>query len=299
MPSRPAVICIIIFWFSTLGLVLYRDVWPRLAASGPPPIAVDLSDEASQFVPVRWRVLRGDQQVGKLTTQMAYIDADDTFEFWSRYYQVEFDFGWARVAIPELITTTRLSRTGQLREQGLDGKLVLKIEDRGQFLTVAEAEAKVRGRVVAGLFTGRCEIDAPPPFTVKRDLDPIPVKEGQALNPLQPVNRIAHLRPGRRWMVHEVNPLGEALAALFQEQVGKRGLRVPEEPRDAFLAEVGSSPELLRWGLPGRENESVCWVIDYRRGEATARTWVQVSDGKVLRQEAMLMGDRLALEREY
>jgi hypothetical protein len=203
------------------------------------------------------------------------------------------------VGIPELITTTRLTRTGQLREQGLDGKLVLKIEDRGQFLAVAEAEAKVRGRVVAGMFTGRCEIDASPLFKVKRDLDPIPVKEGQALNPLQPVNRIAHIRPGQRWTVHEVNPLGEALAALFQEQVGKHGLRVPEEPRDAFLAEVGSSPELLRWGLPGREKESVCWVIDYRRGDATARTWVQVSDGKVLRQEAILMGDRLALEREY
>jgi hypothetical protein len=38
-------------------------------------------------------------------------------------------------------------------------------------------------------------------------------------------------------------------------------------------------------------------VIDYRAGDLTARTWVRQSDGLVLQQEAMFLGDRLVLKR--
>ena len=50
------------------------------------------------------------------------------------------------------------------------------------------------------------------------------------------------------------------------------------------------------WGK--LREEAACWVIAYRSGEARAKTWVRVSDGKVLRQEASLLGDHIALERE-
>ena len=88
-----------------------------------------------------------------------------------------------------------------------------------------------------------------------------------------------------------MNPLGEAIAALFQE---KFGAGLPERKREPLVAEVLSSPETTRW----KDEDVSCWVIEYRdRGEARARTWVRVSDGKVLRQEAFLMGERLAVER--
>jgi hypothetical protein len=41
-----------------------------------------------------------------------------------------------------------------------------------------------------------------------------------------------------------------------------------------------------------------CWVIEYRRKEPVARTWVRASDGKVLRQEAFEKGESLTFERE-
>ena len=299
MPSRPVVVLILAFWTATLGFVFYRDLWPRLAASGPPPIAVDLADEASQFVPVRWTVLRGDEKVGRLTTRMAYVDADDTFAFTHKYSQVQFDFSGARVVIPDLTTTTRVTRAGTLREQSLEGKLVVQLERRASgeatYDTLAEARVKVEGRVENGVFVGRCDLVSPL-FTVSRDLDPVPVPDGQALSPLQPLNRIANIRPGQRWVVHEVDPLGEALAALFQEQLGKHGFGLPERKREALIAEVQPTQQSLVWGK-GRDEVS-CWVIEYRGDEARARTWVRVSDGKVLRQEAFGMGERIALERE-
>lgn len=283
MPTRPVVALIVAFWLATLALVGWRDMWPRLSASGPPPIAVDLSDEATQYVPVKWRVLRGGKPIGTLTTKLAYQDSDDTFEFTSQYKDVRIDEGGVELLIPEMTTRTRVNRSGSLREQAMTGSLRL-----GDF----RAEVSVDGRNENGTFTGRCKLDSPL-FKVNEPLAPVPVKDGQALNPLQPVNRIAGIRAGQRWIVQEIDPLGEALAALFNERF--KGV-VPERKREPLLAEVSSQTETLTWGR--RANDSECQVIEYRSGDARARTWVRISDGRVLRQEAALMGDRIALERD-
>ncbi len=285
MPSRPVVALIVLFWVATLGLVFQRDLWPRITASGPPPIAVDLTDEATQYLPIKWKVLRGGKPIGTLTTKLAYQDADDTFEFTSQYKDLRFDVGAMQVVFPDVTTRTRVTRSGSLREQSMTGKLRL-----GDL----QAEAKVEGRNENGTFVGRCEI-ASPLFNLKSDLAPVPVKNGQALNPLQPVNRIAGIRPGQHWFVHEIDPLGQALAALFKEKFGQ-GLSLPESKKEALEARVADAPESLVWGK-SRE-EAACWVIEYRSGEARAKTWVRASDGKVLRQEATLMDDRISLERE-
>jgi hypothetical protein len=39
-------------------------------------------------------------------------------------------------------------------------------------------------------------------------------------------------------------------------------------------------------------------VIEYRRTEVVARTWVRVADGKVLRQELSEKGEALTFERK-
>lgn len=286
MPTRPVVALIVAFWIATAGLVFYRDLWPRIAASGPPPIAVDLSDEATQYVPIKWKVLRGDKKIGDLTTRLAYQDADDTFEFTSQYKDLRFEVSTMMIAFPDVTTRTRVARSGTLLEQSMTGKLTL-----GDM----HATMTVEGRNKNGTFVGRCEIVSPL-LNLKSDLAPVSVTDGQALNPLQPVNRIVNIRPGQRWLVREIDPLGEALAALFKEKIGKQGFALPEKEKEPLFAEVGANPVTLTWGK--LREEASCWVIEYRSGEARARTWVRVSDGKVLRQEASLMGDRIALERE-
>lgn len=298
MPSRSAVVLIVLFWAGTLGLVFYRDVWPRLAASGPPPIAVDLGDEATaQGMGFRWDVLHNGRKVGRLTTKTTYQDADDTFVFSYKYSGVTLAVPGGRAVFPDVTVDTRVTRTGALREQAMAGRLTVQVASRAkggedEYLTIAEAEAKVGGRVERGVFVGQCDIRTPL-GDAKRDLDPVPVPDGHALGPLQPVNRLANVRPGQRWVVREVDPLGEALAVVFREQVGRRGFELPERKREPLLAEVAGEAQTP----PGRDDP--CWVIEYREGgELRAKTWVRVADGKVLRQEAFALGESVALARE-
>jgi hypothetical protein len=293
MPSRPVVAAILAFWLATAGYAFYRDVWPRLISSGPPPLLIDLADEASQFsAGIDWTLYRGDQKVGRLTTRTTYRDEDDTFLFTHKYKQVQFDFGTARVQVPELVTTTRVTRSGELREQAMEGMLKVQLAAGGAgFVDLAAARAKVEGRAEGGRFVGRCELVSPL-GNVSRDLDPVPVPAGQALNPLQPVNRLDRVHPGRRWVIYTFDPLAEALAALGRGQLG--GLGLPEHRREPLIAEVLPSPQPLdRKGGP-----VPCWVIEYRNGDTKARTWVRVSDGRVLRQEASGFGERVAIDRD-
>lgn len=295
MPSRPTTFAIVLFWLGAVGWVGYHDVWPRLFASGPPPVAVELGDEASQLVPLRWTVLRGGERVGRLTTRMTYQDADDTFRLTHKYTNLTFDFAHVRVMFPEVTLNTRVSRGGALREQGMAGRMQVQLKTDDKIQTLAEAHATVEGEVRDGVFHSRCDIDSPL-LKVKQELDPVPVPDGQALSPMQPVGRIANVRGGQRWVVHEVDPLRDAMSSLLKGFVGEQGFGLPSEKREAFVATVGDRPELLAWGKA--KAETMCWVIDYRAGTSRVRTWVRADDGRVLRQEASRDGETLALERD-
>jgi hypothetical protein len=292
MPSRRAVALIVAFWVASTAYVAYRDLWPVLFASGPPPVAIDLADEAAQAVPVRWTIhFGGQKKPGKLVTQMKYHEADDTFAFTNRYTDIRYEAAGAVVVVPELTSVVRVTRGGDLREQTVDGKLELTLPGG----TKLEGSAKVVGRVEGGLLKATCDVRSPL-LDMKRSLEPVPVPRGQPLNPLQPVNRIADVLPGRRWVVHESDPLKEALRALVKEKLGEYGLRLPEEKREPLVGEVLSERRTLDWN-----GEAVsCRVIEYRRGdELAARTWVRAADGKVLKQEAFHKGDTVTVVRDY
>jgi hypothetical protein len=294
MPSTRAVALIIAFWFATAGYVAYRDLWPVLFVSGPPPVAIDLADEAAQSVPVRWSIhMSGQKRPGRLTTQMKYHESDDTFTFTNHYADIRYESAGVVVVVPELINVVRITRGGDLREQSVDGKLQVYWGD----LKIGEATARIEGTVVAGQLLAR--VDASYTFAgltsqkLERTLEPVPVPRGQPLNPLQPVNRLTGLRPGRRWVVHESDPLKETIALLVKEQAGQFGLKVPEEKRDPLIGEVLSGERMLDW----HDQQIACWVIEYRRDEPVARTWVRASDGKVLKQEAFQKGEALVIIR--
>ncbi len=298
MPSRGGVALILLFWLGTAAIVGYRDVWPRLFSDGPPPLRIDLADEAAQALPARWTVHRGDEQVGTLLTKMEYVTADDTFRFVNSYRNLKFDFGrLISVKVPQLETVVRVTRSGELREQQMSGELVAEL---GR-VELGKATAEVTGVVQNGQLVGHCKIRSPV-ANVDQPLDPVPVPAGQVMNPMMPVGRLRDVQPGRRWMIREVDPLREAMDVLFRELAKKSGqdskllesLRSGNRDRE-LLAEVKGTPETLT-RKDGTEVE--CWVIEYRRDEAQARTWVSRQDGKVLRQEASGFGETLRFERE-
>src|SRR3954447_21770507 len=120
MPSRRAIALIVSFWLATAGFTFYRDVWPRISASGPPPLSVDLAEEASPNVSVKWTIYRGDRKIGRLTTHTSYNDADDTFLQRHDCQQLEMQVGDTTILFPKLSVTTRLTRSGELREQSME-----------------------------------------------------------------------------------------------------------------------------------------------------------------------------------
>ena len=293
MPPRFAVAGILAFWLATTAFVFYRDVWPRVFASGPPPVSIELADEARQNVPARWTLYRNGEKVGKLTTQMKYHDADDAFQFTYRYSDLKLEQGGITLAFSEVVSEVRMTRAGDLKDETVTGKAAVLF----QKLELASGTINIRAVVTNGVLTGRAELknNALELLNVAGDLDPVPVPAGMPLNPLQPVNRLARVRGGLKWKVHESNPLGDALGRLIQKKVAEHGIRLQEQPpKESALAQVSATPQALTW----QGQEVACWVIEYRRAEPFARTWVRVSDGKVLRQEAFEKGENLTFERE-
>jgi hypothetical protein len=316
MPSRSGVAVIALFWLATTGFVVYRDVLPRYFSDGPPPLRIDLADEATSQVPAKWSLFRRaadgkDEKVGGLTTYLQYVNRDDTFWFRSEYRDLKFQFGAIHLSLPKVDSAIRVTRAGWLREQTLDGRLQVTA---GLFTTAADAklEALVKDGVLGGtvkIGPAASEFGERPPgnWSMERDLAPVPVPNGQVLNPMMPVGRLWDVRPGRRWVIREVDPMKEALGLLAQEVAKASPLPIglpggPTEPRE-LIASVRSAPEPLAPYRPGKEpgDPVDCWVIDYRatNDDLTATTWVGVADGRVLRQEATGFGERLRFEREY
>ena len=290
MPSRVAVAGIVAFWLATTGFVAYRDVWPRVFANGPPPVSIELADEARQNVPARWTLYRNGLKAGRLTTQMKYIDADDAFQFTYRYSELKLDQGDITLTASEAVSEVLMSRAGDLKGQTMTAKV--KVLFRGA--AFVDGTIDVRGVVAGGVLTGRGELKSNLMNAVG-DLDPVPVPGGMPLNPLQPVNRLGGVRGGQSWVVHESNPLQDAVADLVRKKAAEFGVRFPEpKAKDKLIGSVGRSQQVLNW----KGEDVACWVIEYRRAEPVARTWVRVTDGKVLRQEAFEKGESLTFERE-
>jgi hypothetical protein len=112
------------------------------------------------------------------------------------------------------------------------------------------------------------------------------------------------LRPGQSWRVANVDPVSDALHGAIEQVIarmlreafpggGKVTLPAVKRPTE-LLAQV--QPELER--IVYRDKEYVCRVILFEAEGVKARTWVDFTDGRVVRQEASMFGDTLVLQRE-
>ncbi len=280
MPSRQVVLLILGFWVAANAWLCYRDLRPRLfAPEGPPPITIDLADEARAQTN-QWRVYQDGERRGYAQTWVDYVESDDTFlvcgvfKLWTSRLQ----HGDADI---QLTGRFRVTREGNLRE--MSAEVVAKVQ---KFEVRGSLDGVVRDRI----FTPHLRI---PALNINRELPPVQVSaRGSVLNPMQPVNRITGIRPGQRWRVPLVDPLGDVFAASFQRQV--------DTP--AFVeAEVLRETRKLEWSPhigERRPLEVDCLVIEYTGEELTGHTWVRAEDGLVLRQEVTRQGQELVLQRD-
>jgi hypothetical protein len=309
MPSRPVVLLILLFWLGVLGVVVYREVIPRFFGDEPPAPEFVAIDELSQPT-VDWSIFRGpanksaDQSIGKMTSRTEYVPADDSFRYVNTYRGVKINQYGVELVIPSATTALRVDRGGRLKEQTLRGNAEADFPVFGKLTATAEASGTVRDGVLEGSATLTVPGLLADPYT--GTFTPVPVPDGQVLNPLMPVDRLRGVTPGRRWAVRQVDPLRDALGELLvkglQEELAKQGKKkaaaaaVTLPPSPELLAEVLREPvQLDRRGGPVE-----CWVIEYKSENPpiTARTYVRRDDGRVLRQEATAYGERMRFERD-
>ncbi len=295
MPTRVGIVFIVLFWLATVGYVGYRDVWPRIVRDAAPTVWIDLTDEATQSVPVRWGLFRGETRVGTVNSQMHFDPVAEQFRFVTKYREFQVDVQPIRCIVPEMELTTLLDRSGQLRGQTLNGGLIAKL--MGQEL--ARGTAKIDCVVHDGELVGHCRLESDFFATIEEPLEATPVPDGQVLNPLQPVNRLRGVRAGLRWVLYENDPLGDAIANATKQVLKKKGISStlfspkPTE-RQSMIATVSDEPETIRTA----KGDHRCWSIEVRGERGTATIWVRAADGFVMRQVAIVGGDSLRLERE-
>lgn len=294
MPSRPVTALIILFWLGTVGWFGYRELWPILFPADVPPFSIELADEVTSEIggqirgpDVLWGIYRGDTRIGRAETRLRYFREDNTFEMETRMVEVKL---LSFVEVPEMKNTYRLTRSGKL--------LAIRMEGRMQILSF-EGKASFSGEVHEGKLNRHGTIDLRP-FAAKTEvnLEPVDAPTGSVLNPMHPVPRIKGLRPGRQWRMPILNPLGDAIepalkAVAASQKLDLSKINLPTGPK--FVdAEVLNETAMIKLN----DKEYDCRIIEYRGEDRPARTYVRISDGAVMRQEAYALGEQITLRRE-
>ncbi|WP_020468367.1 hypothetical protein [Zavarzinella formosa] len=296
MPSRPIIALILLGWLATIGWVAYDRWLPWLRPSEQPAFVLDLADEVAPQNAI-WTLYRKDQRIGGAETRIAPLK-DGTFEMTHRLRETEIKVSLMTVKINNFVTTKVVNHDGELIRLSAVAKVDFKALG-----TTFKVDTKLNGTVVGNTLEATCDFDSDLGKATEK-LDPIPLTSKRAESPLQPLHRFPELRPGQTWREANIDPVNEALNTAIERVVNRKiaeqfGGRLPfklptaKTPRE-LLAEVQAEPETITH----RDKSYVCHVIVYKAEGFLVKTWVQIEDGKVIRQEASLMDDKLMLQRE-
>ena len=310
MPGRVSSLLIVVFWLVCASWFVRREYLPRwLASDNGPEFTVDLADEAAPRY-TTWNIVRDDRKIGFLSCRMTFQPASDRFEVENRFQNLELSVASplikVEVKVPSIIATSIVDKEGRLHSLQSESEFKLLFDAPfGMKTALPELQLKARlsGEVQNGLFTGTSEIKSPLGDS-KTTLKPFEVSQGNLFNPMQPQDRIFGLKPGRSWKVTLLDPISETIMQAAMQSVGNLartagrdadGLpKLPQSGSNEYIAEVLSLPEKLDWKGAAEE----CHVIEYRNDSVAGRTWVRISDGKVLQQEALGHGEKLTLTRD-
>lgn len=281
MPTRWLSATIVVFWLGTNGWLFYHEVWPTLRPGQPPPMTIDLIQEAKKESYVNWSVTQNGRAVFKAKTSVKRL-GPEVFELTADYVQRPRDaqatFTFAQVH--RMHSSYRVTQEGNL--------LAVRVEIGATLSkkSVGDVVLTIAGTVESGRLAPHLRISSPAlskPF--EKDLPAVAVPaRGSVLLPLHPVDRIRGLRPGQAWTVPLLEPIGDSLNEWFGIGGGARFLhaRIRDE----------TAP------LPERREDVPCLVIDYRGDDLKASTWVEEATGRVLRQDAEIGGDRWVMQRD-
>jgi hypothetical protein len=274
MPPRILTWFIVIAWMAMTCWLAYRDLWPRLRSGDRPPFKIDFADEVLvKRPPVRWTVSRSGKATYVMKSEMTYDGETDQFEMTSELNPkpgLPADAPLLeRISMKSVYTVTR---DGELRRFSI----TLTVPFLG--------EVKMDGEYHGDELASRVEVAS---IGFKKKLDPVNVAaKGNALNPLQPMDRLPHLQPGQEWDMTLSEPLIDALSGVVP------GLK------DNSVKQLHANVLAGEFSLPFGSRDESCLVIDYSGEDTHGKTWVRVSDGLVLKQEFTLRDDDWVLLRD-
>ncbi len=297
MPPRWLLAAVVAGWLATIGWLAHDKWLPWLRPADEPAFVVEMADEVAPEH-FSWTIYRKDKRIGSAETRFAPRN-DGTFEMTTRLRDLELDYGtFARVKMPVFATTRQVTREGELIT--LDAKAAMQVRSFGAEIKI---DATVKGHVEGNQFVGECEYDYGG-GKATNPLEPIRLVSKNAFSPLQPGQKYPPLRPGQTWRATNIDPVSDALEGAMRQVIsrmladafqGKNPIGLPSSKRPTeLLARVQADTETVT----SREKTYTCRVIVFEGGDVTARVWVDVSDGRVVRQEAGGYGEVLVLQRD-
>lgn len=311
MPPRWLTFGIMVLWIGMTGWLFVREYWPQLLPGQPPPIRIELADEAQNNIPIRWSIYKENEPRGYARTAINFRNQDKhrsqqfrpadewEFELWG-----EFKLWNSKDTKnqPDYIVRNqyRVTREGELREFHSKVSFNLKTKtasaapdnEQSQEIEVLELSGEVRDNVCyprvivsqdVNQWVDRLPLLKPLISYLERKIEPVPMpKRATLLNPLEPVHKLARVRKGQRWQIPMIDPM-----SVFMQR----------SPRLEYLnAEVLPQTEWIKWGS---HKEAVpCLIIRYQGDDISGYTWVQEDDGLVVGQEITQHGDTLRLMRD-
>ncbi|HEX3148160.1 MAG TPA: hypothetical protein VHR66_08745 [Gemmataceae bacterium] len=296
MPPRPLAAAVIVAWLAAIGWLAHDKWLPWLRPADEPAFLVELADEVAPEH-ASWLVYRQDKRIGSAETRLA-ARKDGLFEMTSRLRDLDVKMSLAQVKMPVFATTRLLTREGELVR--LDAHAVLLMTGLGGDLRV---EADIKGHVEGDQFVGTCDFDFGSGKT-QQALEPIKLVSKNAFSPMQPMQKYPPLRPGQTWRVANLDPVTDALEGAVRQIAdklqrealgGKVLIALPKNKRPKeLLAQVQSETE----EIAHKGKTYTCRIIVFQADDVKARTWVDIADGRVIRQEASSSGDTIVLQRE-
>jgi hypothetical protein len=279
MLQRPYLTPVVVgFWLVTSGWLVGAKILPSLTPGSPPGHQAFYAS-SGRLIPVAWTVECNDRPIGWAFTQATRSHHEgllvDSRLHFDRLPWDEVLPSWASVFVSQL--------SAAAPSAGFDARGRISIDDDGQLRSFSSV-VTVPGVRENLLLTGMVDDGKVSMFMAAGDLRyettrhlPTTAMIGDELSPLA---TMPGLYEGRRWTVPMYSPL-----------------RPGQSPLEILHADVGGEETLYWGGALTRVH-----VVSYREDPASSRPprcrlWVDHS-GRVLRQEAALLGARVAFVRQ-
>jgi hypothetical protein len=297
MPPRWVVAAVVAGWMAAIGWLAHDKWLPWLRPADEPAFVIEMADEVAPEH-FSWAIYRRDKRIGSAETRFA-PRKDGTFEMTTRLRDLELDYGsFAHVKMPVFATTRHVTRAGELID--LEARASMQVKSFGAEIKI---DTTVQGHVEGNQFVGECDYDYGG-GKATYSLEPIRLVSKNAFSPLQPGQKYPTLRPGQTWRATNIDPVSDALDGAMRQVLSRMmaeafhgksplALPAPDRPKE-LLARVQNDTE----AVAVRDKTYTCRVIVFEGGDVRARVWVDVSDGRVVRQEAGGFGEVLVLQRD-